>query len=290
MQFREKTVVVRLARGDVTKIAYVDEGSGDIPVIFVHGLGGGKTPFVELYAQTISEVTRFIALDRPGSGNSPKLVGTHSIARDAETILAFMDALKIERAVIYGMSLGAADAIELALHAPERVAGLVLQGPPINGCDLPVWLHGLWYWIRFKQMQFNLLPYRLGDATIREAKRLDIVPELSAFFMREDLMRIPRHVWPLIQQDFLQSDFVAAEEHIDSILKLRPERIRELVMPVLLVDGDSVSRKLVDTLPRLKAMLPHAETFIVSDAGHLASFIGAPGIARAIIRFLHSIS
>ncbi|MFW5660262.1 MAG: alpha/beta hydrolase [Oceanicaulis sp.] len=73
-----------------------------------------------------------IGFDTPGNGLS------HALAEDdpdsehyAGHLLAFMDALGLERAGLYGFHTGAGTAMEAALLAPQRVACLSLDGYPV---------------------------------------------------------------------------------------------------------------------------------------------------------------
>jgi pimeloyl-ACP methyl ester carboxylesterase len=70
---------------------------------------------------------RVIALDLPGHGRSPG-PGERSVAAYAQRVLALLDALGVDAAVVAGHSMGGAIALTLALEAKARVAGLVLVG------------------------------------------------------------------------------------------------------------------------------------------------------------------
>jgi pimeloyl-ACP methyl ester carboxylesterase len=67
-----------------------------------------------------------IALDLPGHGRSAGVEGLASVQDYADFADAFLDALKIESAVIAGRSMGGAVAMQLALRHPKRVQALVL--------------------------------------------------------------------------------------------------------------------------------------------------------------------
>lgn len=99
------------------------QGQGP-PLLLLHGLGGSHDDWrkqVPVFARRY----RVITPDLRGFGASerqePFTVQQH--ARDA---IAVLDALGIRRTHVVGLSMGGAVAIELALAAPGRVAGLVL--------------------------------------------------------------------------------------------------------------------------------------------------------------------
>jgi len=72
---------------------------------------------------------RVIAPDTPGNGDSAPLAPADPELEDyADAFVRAMDALRIERADLYGFHTGAHIAIEMALAHPDRVGRLVLDG------------------------------------------------------------------------------------------------------------------------------------------------------------------
>lgn len=69
---------------------------------------------------------RVVAVDLPGYGESPARGPAMTMSALADTVLETLDALKIDRAVVVGLSMGGLVAMELGLRHPHRVAGLVL--------------------------------------------------------------------------------------------------------------------------------------------------------------------
>ncbi len=67
-----------------------------------------------------------IALDFPGHGRSDGVEGAASIREFSDLLAAFLDALKIDSAVIAGRSMGGAVAMDFALRHPDRTQALIL--------------------------------------------------------------------------------------------------------------------------------------------------------------------
>jgi pimeloyl-ACP methyl ester carboxylesterase len=112
---------------------YRDEGQG-LPFIFQHGLGGDLMQPFSLFQPPAG--FRMLAFDCRGHGLTVPLGDEEkiSIAGFADDLLAFMDYMKIQRAIIGGISMGSAIAINFAMRFPERTLGLVLSRP--------AWLEG----------------------------------------------------------------------------------------------------------------------------------------------------
>jgi pimeloyl-ACP methyl ester carboxylesterase len=77
-------------------------------------------------AQRLGGSRRTISYDNRGSGRSSVTPGPYSTASLAADAVALLDHLGIERADVFGMSLGGMIAQEMALGWPDRVDRLVL--------------------------------------------------------------------------------------------------------------------------------------------------------------------
>ncbi len=71
-----------------------------------------------------------VAYDRRGFGETP---GSESPFDHVDDLLAVLEAATDAPAWLVGNSQGGLIALDLALHSPERVAGLVLLAPAISG-------------------------------------------------------------------------------------------------------------------------------------------------------------
>jgi len=78
---------------------------------------------------------RVLTMDNRGNGRSdrPTDPAAYTITNTVADMVAVMDATKTERAVIVGLSLGAAYGLRLAACHPDRVLGAILIGPAVGG-------------------------------------------------------------------------------------------------------------------------------------------------------------
>ena len=107
---------------------YQDTGSG-IPFFFQHGLGADVSQTFGIFRPPPG--FRLISFDCRAHGETrpvgdPEKIGIAAFADDLE---ALMDRLEIERAIVGGISMGAAIALNFTLRFSERVLGLVLSRP-----------------------------------------------------------------------------------------------------------------------------------------------------------------
>ena len=111
------------------KIAWESTGSGS-PLLLIQGLGYGRWGWDPI-VPGLDTRHLVIAFDNRGIGESDKPDGPYTAAQMAGDALQVLDEAGIERAHVFGASLGGMIAQELAVMAPERVDKLVL------GCTTP---------------------------------------------------------------------------------------------------------------------------------------------------------
>lgn len=108
------------------RLRYLEQGAGEgPPVLLLHGFGGDHLGWMFNH-EALAEDRRVIALDLPGHGGSSKDVGDGALPVLKEAVLAFMDALDIEKAHLVGHSMGGALGLLLLKNHAERLASLTL--------------------------------------------------------------------------------------------------------------------------------------------------------------------
>lgn len=106
-------------------INYDQQGSGD-PLILIPYLAADHA----CYAFQVADYARHftcISLDLRGTGETDKPEGTYSTEILADDVAAFIQELGIDKAHIFGLSLGAATGMWLAAKYPDRVKSLSLH-------------------------------------------------------------------------------------------------------------------------------------------------------------------
>lgn len=111
---------------DNLMIGYVDEGIYDAPVvILIHGFPFNRTMW-DNQVELLKEKYRVIAYDVRGHGNSDAGTDEFSIGLFAQDLISLMDSLKIETAIICGLSMGGYIALNIIENYPERIDALIL--------------------------------------------------------------------------------------------------------------------------------------------------------------------
>jgi pimeloyl-ACP methyl ester carboxylesterase len=125
------------ARGATAAINGVDlyyEAAGDgFPLVLVHG-GGVDARMWDDQVGPFAERYRVVRYDLRGAGRSGWVDAPYSHRDD---LAGLLDHLGAERAVVVGLSLGGAVALDFALAYPERAATLVLAASGLGGYAYP---------------------------------------------------------------------------------------------------------------------------------------------------------
>jgi pimeloyl-ACP methyl ester carboxylesterase len=119
-------------------LAYTDYGDGSRIVVLLHGLLLSQRMHEPLAKALAARGNRVLTLDLLGHGSSERPLDPqcYSMTFFGEQVIALLDHLEIDEAVILGTSLGANTAIEAAALAPERLRGMVIEMPVLDGALL----------------------------------------------------------------------------------------------------------------------------------------------------------
>jgi pimeloyl-ACP methyl ester carboxylesterase len=119
-------------------LAYTDYGDASRIVVLVHGLLLSQRMHEPPAKALAARGNRVITLDLLGHGSSERPLDPqcYSMTFFGEQVIALLDHLEIDEAVVLGTSLGANTAIEAAALAPERLRGMVIEMPVLDGALL----------------------------------------------------------------------------------------------------------------------------------------------------------
>src|SRR4051812_22343924 len=120
------------------RLAYSEHGSGDRPVVLLHGLLLSQRMHQPLAKDLAARGNRVITLDLLGHGASdrPRDMWRYSMSFFGEQVVALLDELGLDEAVVMGTSLGANTALEVASLAPDRLRGMVVEMPVLDNALL----------------------------------------------------------------------------------------------------------------------------------------------------------
>jgi pimeloyl-ACP methyl ester carboxylesterase len=104
------------------------EVPGSTPIVHVHGFAVSGTYLLPT-ARALAHRASTLVPDLPGYGRSAAWGHALGIPSLAWALLEVLDALRLDRVVLVGNSMGGPVCLEVAHSSPDRVAGVVLASP-----------------------------------------------------------------------------------------------------------------------------------------------------------------
>jgi pimeloyl-ACP methyl ester carboxylesterase len=127
---------------DGRPLSYAVYGEGPRVTVLLHGLLFSRRMHGPLAEELARRGNRVVTLDLLGHGESdqPPDMWRYSMPLFARQVVALLDHLDIDEAVVGGTSLGANVTLEVAAAAPERLRGMIVEMPVLDnallGCAL----------------------------------------------------------------------------------------------------------------------------------------------------------
>jgi len=263
-------------------------------VLLVHGTGAWSEIWRETLTALASAGVHAIAIDVPPFGFSGKPHGpaAYSPARQAERIVALLDALGLERVTIVGHSVGARPSVETALAAPRRVEALVLVDPALGfgaagsmefAPNSPSW------------------PLRVlfGTPLVRNAAMAAVATNswatrslFKSFVAKKSAVTDARVA--MLQRPLLVREITRAEGDwlyylmvsTDTSRVSRSRTLSELKMPVSLIWGTADDVTPIWQAGALQQLIPQATLTQIDGVGHIPYIEDADAFNRVLIRTL----
>ena len=120
---------------------YEVSGEGD-PLIVLHG-AYMNIPMMGEIIPRLAETHRVYALEMQGHGRTTDIDRPITYPNLADDVAAFMDAVGLEKADVFGYSMGAVTGLQLAIRHPEKVDQLVVRFRRVRFRRLAAGVQGL---------------------------------------------------------------------------------------------------------------------------------------------------
>jgi pimeloyl-ACP methyl ester carboxylesterase len=211
---------------------------------------------------------RVILLDLRGHGSSEKPLDPARYTWDtfASDVMACLDHLGLERAVVGGLSLGANVTLACGMEHPDRCAGLIVEMPVLSGS------RGLARDVFGRLADVLERGRRPLHGMSRVVQRLPVpraIPELAAL---RDVAGLDPVSGAAVLRGLLDADELPDE---------RPGGLERLTMPTLVIGHRRDPLHLLGDAKRLTAALPRAR-FV--EASSILEFRLRPGRLAAHLR------
>lgn len=232
------------------EIHYRDTGSG-APLMFLHGGWGYQAYPFDRQIDAFGDRYRILIPDRTGYGRSMRLehVPTDFHQRAAIETIRLLDALHIDRAVLWGQSDGAVIAAMIGLAEPDRISAVILEA---------------FHFYRAKPASREFFETMAGDpALLGERIATTLSNEHGEDYWRK-LIVMNGDAWLRI-----------ADEAALAGQDLYGGKLSELRVPTLFIHGSRDPRTEPGEMQAVRDQLPNARIEIIEGGGHSPHSEGA---------------
>jgi 3-oxoadipate enol-lactonase len=234
------------------------------------GLGMNATGWWRTVPVLADAGLRVISFDNRGVGRSERVPGPYTAAEMADDAVSVLDAAGVERAHVYGISLGGMIAQEVALRHPDRVDALVLGATTAGGAD---WVPASDEVVAFVRLRAQMTAEHAvwASVPINYARRTRAE---GGARIAEDIAQRLRYP---VEPEFYSAQLAAAHGH--------DARVEDIRAPTLVVHGGEDVLIVPENGKRLVAAIPGAKLSLWPDAAHLY-FTDEPVIDRHVAAWI----
>jgi esterase len=260
---------------DGIRFHYLDWGGEGPPLVMLHGFTGHAHTW-DYTARALSDQYRVLALDQRGHGDSgwAPLYGSRPMVGD---LLAFLDALGLDRVTLMGLSMGGNVAYLFAAAHPERIERLIIVdiGPEIASTGSARIAAGLTAPDTFAS----------EDEAVAQARAANPRPTDESLRHRvsHNLRSLPdgrlTFKWDKALRD-------GSTERDDHTVDERWAAWRSLDGPLLLVRGGESDILTAEFADRMLAENPAATCVLVPDSGHSITLDRPEGLVEVLTPWL----
>jgi pimeloyl-ACP methyl ester carboxylesterase len=233
------------------------------PVILLHGAGGNRLSWPSQIRRLKN--TTIFTIDLPGHGKSAG-AGRQAIDAYADDVFRFMKELNIHGAIIVGVSMGSAVALQMALKYPKQVLGLGLIGGGAKMRVAPAILEAL------------------GKTDTFETAIDTINENCFSAHAKRNLVQLSKQQMMAVSPPVLRGDFLACNQFDIS------RQLEMINIPVMIICGSEDRMMPVKFSESLRDEIPHSHLHILKNSGHMVMLEQPDAIADLLKRFIDAVS
>jgi pimeloyl-ACP methyl ester carboxylesterase len=231
----------------------VDKGSGDPPLLLVHGFTGSVLDWTDVLPG-LAEQRRVIAYDHRGHGDSPNTgdLATYTLDQLVADLEDVVDELGLQSFHLLGHSMGGVVALRFVLAHPERVRSLILMDTmSAPSLRIPIeWIDATVALARNQGMS------AVADRMIEASRVMAVVPPRDEVI---DRMRIK-----LTQMD--PEALAGLARSLRDFDSMTP-RLGEINCPTTVLVGE-LDQPFREPSETMAASIPGSTLVVLGDAGH----------------------
>ena len=262
------------------RLYYEVAGAGPA-VVLIHEAIGDRRMWDDQFA-VLAERFRVLRYDMRGYGSSSIPAGPYSLVEDLRELL---DEVEVEVAVLVGGSLGGRVALDFALSAPERVAGLCLINPGLPGHEWSAEVKAAWD----------------EEEAALDQGDLERAVEVNLRTWVDGPHRRPDEVDPVVRRRIHEMQLQAFRVQVpayetdpppgpgDALDPPAVERLDEIRVPTLLVVGGGDQPDIHRICDRIEAGIAGVKRIVIPEVAHAPHMERPAEFNELLLDFLNEI-
>jgi pimeloyl-ACP methyl ester carboxylesterase len=253
-------------------MSYREFGEGS-PVVLLHAFPLDSRMF-EPQAEALAGFRRLITPDFPGFGRSPRAPAQPDMRYYAEGVRGLLNRLKLDRAVLGGVSMGGYVVFECLRLFPERVSGLVLVNtrpePDSDG-------------IRENRKK---MARRVAEEGVEVLVELQMERLLAPDTLENDAWVVERVRAMILESN--PNGVVAAL----GAMRERPDSTQllgKIEVPTLVIGGEEDGISSPEVMGAMAEKIPGSRYVTLPNVGHLSNLEDPDGFNAALKEFLEEL-
>ena len=277
--------------GDID-IAYKMLGKGD-PIILFNGASDNMNAWDPSFLKGISSNHTVIVFDSRGVGNTTAGSKPYSMQLLANDTAGLLDALNIDKADVFGYSLGSFIAQQFAVMYPEKTNSLILVASMCGGKD------GINQPPEFMKLQYEIVNKSLNNVPISQEEMKSLVTaSLGSGWIRlhPESLDIPANMTfqqmkPGLTPDTMNNQNNVGHSWTASNWSGACDELAKIAKPMLVITGtdDNLYVPHVNSF-KIVEKIPGAWLVQIKDAGHAVMDQYPEEIGKILQTFLSTIS
>jgi 3-oxoadipate enol-lactonase len=254
-------------------VSYFDEGSRTgSTLIFIHGFPFNKHSW-EDQLDLMKDDYRVIAYDVRGHGDSSSGIRKFTVQQFVTDLFLFMDALRIEKAFLCGLSMGGYIALQAIKQHPDRITGLILCDTQCAADTEEV-----------KKKRADTIQAVQANGVKQYAK--DSVEKLfskTSLADKQEVVSVIERTILLTPIETISNTLMALAGRSETCSSLR-----HIGVPVLIIVGAEDQITSPEAAQKMHELIPHSELEILEKAGHMSNLEASENFNLHLRVFLKS--
>ncbi len=247
-----------------------DFGTGNIPIIFIHGFPFDKSSW-EPQMEFLKHTHRVLAYDIRGFGKSTLGEENMTISLFADDLVELMDVLQIDKAVACGLSMGGYILLNAVNRYPERFEALILSDTQCIA-DSP----------EGKEKRYKTIDQ------INEDGLKDFAEGFVKNAFCPDSLENKKELVEKIKDIILTTSPITITGTLSALAK-RPEMcstLNEILIPVLILCGEEDTVTLMTQAAFLNRNIANSEFNSIGKAAHMSNLEQSDEFNRWLSQFV----